>query len=216
MLVALVGIILVSFCLFLISIGFTRFDRKVWWVTILHFLLLPVAGIIIIGSYYILAQFAPIGQWIEIIAPPEQIDHFLPSADPTIFGHSLFVKGKSGTIYNYDCVTYEGCNWVQREYTPDKQDSDENSKTFLKNRLIPIPPGRIIESQHNFGQGPDFETGIMFIRLADGRIFYWTQFWSVYDTLFMLFGFSLTGLITGMSTSISVFFLRPKGTQKLN
>jgi hypothetical protein len=209
-LVAMLGSILVSFCVFLISIGFTQFHRKIWWVTILHFLLLPVTGIIITGSYYFLAQFAPIGQWTEVITPPEQIDHFLPSADPTIFGFSLFVMSKSGMTYAYDCVTYEGCTWNQREYILNEQDSYQHSKTVLANRLIPIPPGRIVESQHKIGRGPDFETGVMYIRLADGRIYYWTQFWSVYDTLFLLFGFSLTGLVAGIFTSISVLNLRPR------
>lgn len=215
-LVALLGALLVGFFLFLISNGFAHPDRKVWWITVLHFLLIPVAGVIITVAYYFLARYAPVGRWKEIAVPPEQITHFLPSADPTIFGSSLFVQGVSGNTYSYDCVTYEGCNWVQKEYQPDNQDSDTDTKSLLKNRLIPIPPGRIVESQYNIGKGPDFETGIMYIRLADGRLFFLTQFSNAYMILFILFGFSLTGLITGISTSIAVFILRPKRTQNIN
>lgn len=209
-LVSLVAVLLVGFSLFFIAIGFTRFDRKALGITILHFLLLPVAGIILTGAYYFAAQYAPIGQWVEVITPPEQIEQFLPSSDPTIFGYSLFVKGKSGTIYSYDCVTYEECTWIQSEYEINEQNSYKDSDSVLKNRLMPVPPGRFVESQQNFSRGPDYETGVTFIRLVDGRIFYWTQFWSVYDVLFFLFGFSITGLITGIILSVTVFILRSK------
>jgi hypothetical protein len=210
LLVGLVGSAILAIFVTLLTFGFTFAKRRVWWITLVQFLFIPlICGLIAFPLSY-LVQRLPTGSWVQIPSPPEPIDRFLKTGDSSIFGANLLVQSTSGNVYSYDCVTYGNCEWSLSSANGNIEgDSFCRDTSKLYGALTPLPPGKVIEKYQIVGCGFDYETSVTFIHLADGRLFFWTSFWNVYDTIWSMLSCVIGGLVTGLVTTIVSIFMRP-------
>jgi hypothetical protein len=212
-LVGSLAFLLIGFCLSLLSLGFTRSPRSKWGITILHYLLIPILSIILTVLFLIPADDIPVGYWQEIQSPPEEIDHFIRTDQPFHIGVSLFVQAKSGKVYSYDCIGYRdspGCGWeLAADPYVDEAYCGNPENVQPDTHLIPLFPGKVIEQVHTICNDFEFTQYVTYIRLRNGRIYYWGRQANPMAYIYFIVGFALVGLIVGLSTSIAIYSLRP-------
>lgn len=213
--VGLVCALAVGLILFLEALFFSRFSPAAWGITIVQFIILPITGLLFTGFAFWPAALAPQGAYIQLEPPPETPINFVQGSTQNIFGSKIYVQAASGQTYLYDCVTYQGCTWVQETTSSSQPDShtsfdSDYCRPDLKTIpfVPPISPMGVIDRIFIRSCGPDFEIHARYILLKDGKIYGWTRYWNPLEAVLGIPVFGLLGMISGLSTAIATLSRR--------
>lgn len=215
--VGLVCALAVGLILFLEALFFSRFSPAAWGISIVQFIILPITGLLFTGFAFWPAALAPQGAYTQLEPPPETPIKFVHGSTQNIFGSKIYVQTASGQTYFYDCITYQGCTWVQE--IPSNSQHESNTSVdpdycppYMKEVpfVPPIPPMGGTDRIFIRSCGPDFEIQARYILLKNGKIYGWSRYWNPLEAVLGIPVFGLFGLISGLSTAIATLSRRKK------
>jgi hypothetical protein len=192
----------------LLGIGFIKYDHSIKWINVLQFFCIPIMGIIFGLGYIFLYQRIPLGGWRKLNQPPVTNFRFFPYNTPQISGNRLFIISESGLTYSYGCESFEECDWVQEEYHDSEEGLVGIPHATEETPYSLFPKGVVLERQISIAHVYDATLEVFFVRLADGSIYFRSAFTNAMMILFYLMVFPFAGLVSGISSSKTVFKLR--------
>jgi hypothetical protein len=172
------------------------------------------AGFVLIQAYYYSSQYAPVGKWVPMTAPPEAVVHILPSEVDPGTGWGLYVKSKSSTVYMYSCIMEEGyprkvkeCKWEQTMYLLSGEEcrlelpQSERDKYFS-----PITPAGVVESWQSIcGDYRTLDTfresGFKVLLMEDGRLLSWNRTIHINRSRWHQTGYALFGILAALAAN---------------
>lgn len=209
LLIGLIAICLEGICLALIGLWFARFNPNRRWITTIHFLVMPLVGIVLAALTSSIAGSLIVGNWQELKPSPDPAVTFIKAEHVSLVGDNLFINTISGATYAYECVIEERCEWVQKEFAP--TDYQGFPCDFATEELVaPASPGIVVDSLQSAICGVDGREITKFILLDDGRMYYWTKRSSFNTDVSRFMGFMFFGLVSGLAASFITMMMRKK------
>lgn len=210
-LVAVASGIILSSILGFTAHFFLRYGPSERGLTLVHFIFLPILGIILMCAGVIFVLNVPQGKWHTLPPPPERAIKILPS-DATWYSVNISIRSVSGREFTIVCKGYQkDCEWseIQPGSSLTISQEDDSCDLDLLSGFKKSPPifERIIDIYQKCFRGVESSAYMKVVILEGGSIQLWTYFEGV-DTLFNVAAFAFIGFIAGLATSITTIVLR--------